>query len=54
MTQAGVTGPSGVIVSVTGRGERETKTHLGSDWDTGESLLKNGRAKIHLLPGDVS
>lgn len=54
VTQAGVTGPVGVMMSVTGRGERETNTHLGSDWDTVESFLKNGRAKIHLRPGDVS
>ena len=35
-----------VVMSVLGCGERETiwisRTHLGADWDTRESFLKNG------------
>ena len=40
-----------------GCGEREMEgirpSHLDSDWDISESVLKNGMAKINILPGDV-
>lgn len=46
-----------MVVSVPGCGERETRgeiiTQQGSDWDTNELFLKNGRAEIHFRRGEV-
>lgn len=30
-----------------------SQTHLSSDWDSDESLLKHGRENINIRPGDV-
>lgn len=47
-----------MVVSVPGCGEKGDQggicqTHQGSDWDTNESFLKNGRAEINIRPGEV-
>lgn len=46
-----------MVMSVPGCGERDTRginrTRLGPDWDNSESFLKNGEAKINILPGDI-